>query len=157
LPDHDDRPNSAILSVIPLRIGDPSHGWVYFLFFFVMLLSMTALLSTLTYLLIETPKDEWSHALGVLVAYAATLLKLYPAAALITIPLMAEGRRRLLTTSLLVVGLLLAWIIFDFKELLLLGRIVPRPEGPYAFGGTLLFKYLGIGHVFTLSSTRVVH
>jgi hypothetical protein len=96
-------------------------------------------------------KDEWSYALGVLVAYAATLLKLYPAAALITIPLMAEGRRRLLTTSLLVVGLLLAWITFDFKELLLLSRIVPRPEGPYAFGGTLLFKYLGIGHVFTLS------
>ena len=50
-------------------------------------------------------RDASSHALGIFVAYAATLLKLYPAAAMITIPLLAEGRRRLVTGSLLVVGL----------------------------------------------------
>jgi hypothetical protein len=102
--------------------------------------------------LLVASRNGLSYYLGILTSFVAALLKIYPAITLVATVPMADSKGRLKATIVIASLLIAAWVLFDANELTLLINIVPRPEGRYAFGGTLLFKYLGFQqHVFFFS------
>jgi hypothetical protein len=100
------------------------------------LLSCTALL--------VSNRKRFPYYLGIITSFVATLLKIYPVITMLTAALMADSRRRLMTATVISSLLIISWLLFSAGELRVLFHTIPRPEGPYASGGTLLFKYLGI-------------
>jgi hypothetical protein len=102
-------------------------------------------------------RNGFPYYLGIITSFIAALLKIYPAITLVATVPMADSKGRLKATIVIASLLVAAWILFDANELALLINIVPRPEGRYAFGGTLLFKYLGFQqHVYFLSFSLAV-
>ena len=107
--------------------------------------------------LLVSSRNGCLYYLGILTSFFAGLLKIYPAITLVAAVPMADSKGRLKATIVIAFLLIAAWVLFDANELTLLISIVPRPEGRYAFGGTLLFKYLGVQrHVFFLSFALAV-
>jgi hypothetical protein len=107
--------------------------------------------------LLVSSRNGFPYYLGILTSFVAALLKIYPAITLVATLPMANSKGRLKATIVIASLLIAAWVLFDANELALLISIVPRPEGRYAFGGTLLFKYLGFQqYVYCLSFSLAV-
>jgi hypothetical protein len=96
-------------------------------------------------------KNQLGQVSAFVVTYLSASLKIYPAVLFGAIPLVAKTRKEFVTAIVCAVVLTVAWLLLNAHELLLLQRIVPRPVGRLATGGTLLFQWLGFQHVFPLS------
>jgi hypothetical protein len=81
---------------------------------------------------------------GILLAVAATALKLYPAVLLAELVLGARGRSWRIACGLFAGTVFLAWLAWALPEVRLLLHSAPRPEGPLTFGAALLFKLAGV-------------
>jgi hypothetical protein len=79
---------------------------------------------------------------GLLVTSLSVFLKFYPAALFGVIALIARSRKEFLVAVIGGISLLAVWLYLSADELVLLRRVVPRPDGPFATGSTLLFKYI---------------
>jgi hypothetical protein len=87
-------------------------------------------------------QQRHGQAGGLFVTILCVFLKFYPAVLFGVIALVARNRREFLTAGLGGIALLTAWLYLSADELALLQLTVPRPPGPFATGGTLLFKYM---------------
>jgi hypothetical protein len=68
-----------------------------------------------------------------------------------TAALMADSKRRLMTTTAIASLLIISWLLFSADELILLRHTIYHPDSAIASGATLLFEYFGIQwHMFFL-------
>lgn len=79
---------------------------------------------------------------AILIVFGLVALKFYPIVVFAALAIAARGRREFAIT---VVGgsvLIAIWLFFAWSDLVVLRGRVPRPEGQFATGGTLLYKYI---------------
>jgi hypothetical protein len=94
--------------------------------------------------LLVSSRNSFPYYLGIITSFIAGLLKIYPAATLVAAAPMADSKGRLKATIVIASLLTAAWVLLGANELALLIHIIPHPEGNLAFGGILLFKFLGV-------------
>ncbi len=88
-------------------------------------------------------RGDITHLFGIVVLFTATILKIFPVAAMFIIPLTAHGMRRFIRDVSAIVLILLIWAVWYGDELRTLYEIVPRPVGRHTFGGAMLLVSLG--------------